>query len=430
MSRAAWCALFLSLFATAAVSCRDLYVCGGSPLCDAAAGGGGGGAGAGVGGRGSAGDVAQAGDFSSNGGSIEVAPGGAAGEGGALACESPLANCDQTRLNGCEADLSGDVNDCGRCGSLCNGVCARSSCHVPQSLVEQAIQPLTPFAQTSDSLYFEWGAPSGPYHLSRVDKLGGTPQLVADKLPAFSQIAAGPDRVYLWAPAENLHSVTFAGKVVDEGIEVSAIAVQGDVVFAASKGMLLERKSPTASWQPVPGFSSVGSDSQLWPVDVDGSLVVVRVTGVDTAPHYEVLLLEMPDVVGSPVDVLASGSGLPVRVRSSTHYVYWLVQTGANETGLFELHRHEPLVDTPEQFVAREFSVDDFALDDGFVYLTRSLNPGHELELVLVESIGEKLHLGSRFDLVYPEPVGDYLWFFDTSLQRLRRVDLGFGQFL
>ena len=427
-ARAARGVALLCALAASVSSCRDIFVCHGSEQCQARGGGAEGG-----------GDAAQAGTLASDGGSggvlgaggSEIAlEAGQAGEPATDSCEPPLASCDRTSLNGCETDLSTAIDNCGGCNRACDGVCARSSCHVPSAQTEQPIRPLSPFAVTTDYLYFVWGAEAGPYRLSRVSILGGRPELVADNLPNCSGIAAAPDRIFLWdCGNDNLLSVTPAGVVTDEGFQADGVAPQETVVYAAKAGVLMQRKSRSSSWQPTPGFPTGDSGVDLWPVDVSGQLVVLRASGFDDAAHYDVLLVDQPDVPNAQPQTLASDSGRLVQVRAVDGKVYWLT-TDSVVSDWFELRRHDLSPSSSVELVARERKVTGFALDSAFVYLPRWLNTGFELELVLVRSIGEKFHLGSRFDIAYPESVGDYLWFFDTSKERLMRVSLEFGTFL
>lgn len=427
-ARAARGVALLCVLAASVSSCRDIFVCHGGAQCQALGGAADGG-----------GDAARAGTLADDGGSGGV-PGaggsevvleaGQAGEPATDSCQPPLASCDRTSLNGCETDVSTAIDNCGGCDRVCDGVCARSSCHVPSAQTEQPIRALSPFAVTTDYLYFMWGDEAGPYRLSRVDKLGGRPELVADNLPNCSKIAAAPDRIFLGECGnDNLLSVTPSGVVTDEGFQSDRVAAVGSVVYAANAGVLMQRKSRSSSWQPTPGFPTGDSGVDLWPVDVNEQLVVLRATGFDESVHYDVLLVDQPDVPNAQPQTLASDSGRLVQVRAVDGKVYWLT-TDSVVSDWFELRRHDLSPSSSVELVARERKVTGFALDSTFVYLPRWLTTGYELELVLVESIGEKFRLGSRFELTYPESVGDFLWFFDTSKQRLMRVNLEFGTLL
>ena len=427
-ARVARSAALLGALVALVAGCRDIYVCHGSARCQALAQDAGGG--------GLSGTESQAGAPAQNGGASAGTNGNPAGgdlgnngEAGAVSCQLPLANCDLSRLNGCETDVTVALEHCGACDHPCDGVCARSECHLPSALTQQPIRPLSPFAVTTEYLYFMWGDEGGPYRLSRVLKTGGSPEPVADNLARLSKIAAAPDRIFLWDFAENLRSVTPAGVVTDEGFEVSAVAPQASVVYAVREGALIQRKSSSTTWQPTPGFPAAEPGAELWPVDVSDKLVVLRASGADAAAHYDVLLVDQPDVPNAQPQTLTSGSGVPVGVRASNANVYWLTHD-AVDSDLFELRRRDLLSNIPDELVAKERNVLGFTVDEGFAYLPRSLSTGYELEFVLLDSVGEKYHLGSRSEITYPESVGQFLWFFDTSAQRLMRVDLGFGDLL
>jgi alpha-tubulin suppressor-like RCC1 family protein len=46
----------------------------------------------------------------------------------AAACNAGFADCDANAANGCEVDVRGDVNNCGRCGQRCAIACAAGAC--------------------------------------------------------------------------------------------------------------------------------------------------------------------------------------------------------------------------------------------------------------------------------------------------------------
>jgi hypothetical protein len=71
------------------------------------------------------------------------------------ACISPYENCDNVEVNGCEANLLGDKNNCGNCGTVCsgtapncnNGVCTMGctdDVYEPNELVQAPLPPPMP----------------------------------------------------------------------------------------------------------------------------------------------------------------------------------------------------------------------------------------------------------------------------------------------
>ncbi len=69
-----------------------------------------------------------------------------AGDPGPLTCAPGTGNCDAARFNGCEVDLTRDVNHCGACGALCEGACRDARCSALQVLA------------TNQRHYALWGA--------------------------------------------------------------------------------------------------------------------------------------------------------------------------------------------------------------------------------------------------------------------------------
>jgi len=337
-------------------------------------------------------------------------------------CTPQFDNCDGTPLNGCEADLWSDPLHCGRCRSICEGVCSRRGCHEPEDLSDQSIRPMSPFAVTADYLYMLTGDGNiDPHRLWRFDKLGLSPQILIDNLDWSPKLAVVSDRIYLYGGERNLWSGTEQGDFIDEGLQVESLASSAGVVYADRQGTIVARREGETTWTPQPWLASESDPVSLWPIDVANRLVVMRDISTEFATHrYELFLVDRPDLPDGGVIELASGSGNLVRLRSANDSVYWLIQ---EESGLFQLLRRDIERNSPVQVLETGINLVDFALDSSFVYLTRSLTRRSELEVITAYGAGEKLHLGARFDMQYPEAVGDYLWFIAWQ-DRLQRVAL------
>jgi len=284
------------------------------------------------------------------------------------------------------------------------------------------------FGVGGDSLFFVWGPYDGPFHLSRADKTGANARVLADDLPRFSRLSVASKELFLWGFAENLRRSTLDGVMTDEGFEVSGVASLSNATYAGRGGQLLERRAGTGTWEPSPWFIAA-ADTVLWPLAVDDRLVVFRITEDEDAPHYEVLLVGDPSAVDGGLRTLASGNGLPTRIRG-LHEVYWIVQLPNADSHSFELRRHSLDPDATTQLVASARNITNFALDETFAYVTRTLTLSYELLLVPVSSISEKYRFGSHLELMHPESVGGRLWFYDASSKRVRSVDLGLNEFL
>lgn len=435
MRARAWCAAGLWGLAASATSCRDITVCADLRLCNAS---GGVAAGAGsygptmAGKAGMGGQLAQGGRPPTGGAPPIDLAGGAAGAAGGLeselVCSPPLADCNQTPLDGCEIDLFSDPEHCGDCNSPCDGVCARGRCHLPVSTGTVQQQVVADFAVIGEALYFTWGPYDGPFHLSRVERAGENARELAGGLPRFSRLAAAPQELFLWGVSETLRVSDLNGVMVDQGFEVSGVASLSGATYAGSKGQLLERPAGATSWEASAWFPSEAGTT-LWPIAVDDRLVVFRILEDDRAPRYEVLLASDPSAGDGGIRLLASGDGLPTRIRA-LHDVYWMVQLPNADSRAFELRRHSLDPDATGQLVASERNVTNFALDESFAYVTRTLNSSYELVLVPVSSISQKYRFGSRIELFHPESVAGLLWFYDSSAKRVHSVDLGLDEFL
>jgi len=431
-SRAAWCVLLTGFAAAASNSCREISVCRDTELCAQASSLGGAPTGGGTPSLPVAG-MAPSGTGSGSGGRDGEAGGvlsvsGAAGVAGGSTCQPPIVSCDDTELNGCETDISGDAYHCGACNAVCEGVCARSACHLPVALGAQPISPISQLCVTPDYVYFMSGGPDGPYRLSRAERASGTVELVRDGLPMYTSLGFAENRVFLWGDGEPLRSVGAQGDWRDEELTVSALAAPYGAIYVVSEGALFQRKKGASQWQPKTWFQMDSGKSELRPLAAGGDLVVFRVVGDDATAEYQLFAVDTPDSEEGGLRVLTQGPGELVRVRAAGEYVYWLVRVG--DAPRYELRRKSVYPDTPVHLLASERDAKDFALDEAFAYLIRRLSFGSELEAMPLESVAEKYHWGARFELLHPESVDESIWYFNTSKRRLLRVNLGLDELL
>jgi len=109
--------------------------------------------------------------------------------------------------------------------------------------------------------------------------------------------------------------------------------------------------------------------------------------------------------------------------------LYWVVELpGAGNA--CELRSVGLASDARSVLVASERKITNFALDEAFLYVTRSLSLSYEVMLIPISSISEKYHFGTHIEITHPEIVGELLWFYDPSKKQVRSVDLGLNDFL
>lgn len=133
----------------------------------------------------------------SDGGDAPIGAGaGAGGEGEqGLACETDMADCDGSRLTGCETNLTWNVRHCGGCAQECDGLCLSGRCE-PTLLVQSAYPvrmvatAVTGFAiATQDHSH---------YALLKIDMESGSPSTLLDDLNGEERLALSGDRLYIY----------------------------------------------------------------------------------------------------------------------------------------------------------------------------------------------------------------------------------------
>jgi hypothetical protein len=273
-------------------------------------------------------------------------------------------------------------------------------------------------AMTADAVYV--ATASGidtPTRLWRLDKLDLSEQLIADNIPAFSQVAVLDGRVYLFS-WENFWSGTESGSFVDEGFPIGSIASSAGVVYADRDGTLIARKEGESIWTPQPWLLSE-ENIGLWPLDVSGRLCVLRESWRASQTSYELYRVDEPASPEGGLVALASGAGELVRLRSENGFIYWLVR---EESGLRQLLRRDIERRGPLQLLATGTDLLDFALDSSAVYLTRSVGSLYEIEVISTLAIGSRPQLGLHFEAISPEADGEHFWFIQWDA--LQRVEL------
>jgi hypothetical protein len=201
-------ASYLLLAGAMAASCRTGGVCESNACSSDAAsvvgrGGGGGGQepdGAPIGGDSApappGGEAGATGDSSQSGAAATHA--GGAGQSNALTCEADFADCDESRLTGCETHVTWSVRHCGACGADCEGACVFGRCQ-PSTLVTDELfaqtmvaSATTGFARASDG--------RGNSSIVRIDMESGKGEVIQSHVAPDVVLALGADRVYFYDP--------------------------------------------------------------------------------------------------------------------------------------------------------------------------------------------------------------------------------------
>jgi hypothetical protein len=131
-------------------------------------------------------------------------------------CYTGFGDCNGTPDDGCEADLSSDVNHCGACANACGG-CARGSCRAIETLAsrpkENGISTASDLRVMGSSVYwingFSFASGAVPPDLLAVDKTGGEARVVV----------AGGDRLEtLGADQASLYAIALDDELAEDGV--------------------------------------------------------------------------------------------------------------------------------------------------------------------------------------------------------------------
>jgi hypothetical protein len=135
---------------------------------------------------------------------------GEAAQSDALECEANFADCDESRLTGCETELTWSVRHCGACNVDCDGACVAGSCK-PSTLVADRLLAQTMVASATTGFARATDA-QGNYSIVRIDMESGKGQVMQAQVAGDVVLALGADRVYFFDPGTTeLRSTAFDG---------------------------------------------------------------------------------------------------------------------------------------------------------------------------------------------------------------------------
>jgi hypothetical protein len=431
-----WAALLLASVGSWAPTqgCHEFHVCGdrqceppqggalsfagqaprGGATPDATAGGNAGGAQAGA---------ASEGGASGNKG-VPSAQGGNAG------CVAPLADCDESTFDGCEANLLVDIHNCGACRAFCAGACVDGKCSSFEILAEDMALPAWGgIALTSSEVYAISNYSSNS--LVRWSPQQGSVAVFTDGTYS-RQILTGVDRLYLvgGSDEDELSSILRSGSVVSgEGITARAAVVMGDSLYAidnAGTPYWLNESSRETGAMPLP--APLSSDFRAWLAADISQLALVAEDGGDGPASYTVYrrpLLERARQ--QPWERLASGIGRPAQVRVDKRGVYIDVVLAHDETPTadwqIEHELREVGVDGTTRVVATVAGLHNFEIVGRRFYFSVAL-PGHgsALRVLSLDDPSRVLDVQTSSTMASLTFVWPYFYFGDTSRYALARL--------
>lgn len=147
------------------------------------------------------------------GGAAGQGSGGAAGEGpagedGVLQCEPEMADCDDSRLTGCETNISWSVRHCGACGQACDGLCQGNDCQLATLVWEGHATTMVANASTGFAVS-DYGYDTV---LLQIDMQTSEATVLLNNVSSSTLLAMSSDRVYAFDPDSQLfHSARANG---------------------------------------------------------------------------------------------------------------------------------------------------------------------------------------------------------------------------
>jgi hypothetical protein len=169
------------------------------------------------------GEAGAAGDSS---GGAAGARAGEAAQPARLECEGDLADCDESRLTGCETDLTWSVRHCGACGGDCDGACVAGRCQPSTLVADQLVAQImvasatTGFARTTDG--------RGNSSIVRVDMESGEGEVIQPQVADDVVLALGADRVYFFYPTTK--------ELRSTGLDGASLTLEQELVGANAFG--------------------------------------------------------------------------------------------------------------------------------------------------------------------------------------------------
>lgn len=125
---------------------------------------------------------------------------GAPGDPHALVCAPNFADCDHSRLTGCESDVTWNVRHCGGCGELCDGLCLGGRCEETRLVSASYATSMVASASTGFALVTDGFARS----LLIVDIETAAADVLLSDVDSEAVLAASAERVYLLDPTNHV----------------------------------------------------------------------------------------------------------------------------------------------------------------------------------------------------------------------------------
>lgn len=263
-------------------------------------------------------------------------------------CSSFLVDCDGEASTGCETDLRKDPANCGACGSGClAGGCVDGQCQ-PFELAKDQDEPSL---VTLDATHVYWTNRGGLGAVMRIEKRGGTPEVVgATPLPPGG-LEVDADAVY-WSDHADLGKVWRIAKD-----DIGSGTLPTELAGEQGKSISLTLDANSVYWvtpatvKMVPkigGKRTVLASSQGVPFAILVEGVFVYWTNLLSG---QVMRTSLQDVDAGPIE-LASGQHTPLGITSDPAYLYWANYEGGPDGDTPSIMRLGKANATPPEVLA------------------------------------------------------------------------------
>lgn len=411
MTRHRACALLVVGWPLTAAGCRQLDVCGGDerPPCPEVA---------------SANPPAAAGtgpQAEAGSGGVGDAPGGAgAGAAGGVApdesCEPARADCDESPLTVCEANLARDPKHCGACDRKCTaGVCIDSRCSPFEVVADDLYTPEPAIGVTRDYVFFATRDRVGGMNepdLVRFDRrTRGAQVVVYATFGDVIQLLPHGERLYVLARS-GVWSLTLSGEDLrQETIEAEALAGRGGHLYFAQYGQLRRRVIGSTQDEIVAEFPSpslkIASDGH--------ALLVGNMDLVDDRLEYEV---HASAAEGEDWVTTLRGEGSLRSVFLNDRSPYALAERRPEVLEVVGPERLAISLQTPED----DHEVREVSVGESFVVSTWQRGAHHGLQLTALDEASRTVQLETIGELRHLHHAEGRFWFFDLSAHALMQV--------
>jgi hypothetical protein len=270
-------------------------------------------------------------------GAVAVESAGEAGQPSRLECEGNWADCDESRLTGCETDLTWSVRHCGACGADCDGLCVSGRCE-PSTLVADRLLPhtmvasaTTGFARASDG--------RGNYSIVRVDMESGDGEVIQSQVAEDVVLALGADRVYFFDPdTAELRSTGLDGASLTLEQELSSATAFG----ASPQGAYyVETVTDPDTWDETETLWFRATGTAVWKklrgpgqIDLYRSSpfgVVASEHDMNGVPHLQLLRgSEVKDFGEEPASLIEAVATRSAIAALSGSHLHWLTADAAS----------------------------------------------------------------------------------------------------